>query len=261
MELVPAEVSETPKSSAITELAAAIDLFCQRSREVTPEAIAWELIHLQHQRDRLDLEFSKGAAAFAATEEYDEQGSSSPIHWIRFHCHMGGGAAADRIAVGQLSERLAESVEATQQGEIGFAHLALIARTAAAAAGSPYTKLDEAPLLEKAREFSVGRFRVFCDQARHAADADRYVRGEIDAVESRTLSIKPGENGLVFVRGTLDAEGGAAVRTALEPLARRGGKTDIRKKDRRLADALVELATHTLDTGSIPQLSGQRAHL
>jgi hypothetical protein len=59
----------------------------------------------------------------------------------------------------------------------------------------------------------------------------------------------------------LDAEGGAVLRTALEPLATRTGKGDDRKRHRRLADALVELAHHSLDSGLVPQRASQRAHL
>jgi hypothetical protein len=80
-------------------------------------------------------------------------------------------------------------------------------------------------------------------------------------VEARTLELKPAAGGALFLRGFLDCEGGATLRTALEPLARRGGEDDLRHRDRRLADALVELAGHALDSGALPQSSGQRAHL
>lgn len=250
---------DCPQSPEIAALAAAIDRFCARERPDSAEAAGWELIHLRHQSDRLEVEFSALAAAFAATDEYERQGSVSPIDWIRHQCQMGGGAAADRVAVGQLASALPESIKATIDGEIGFAHLALIARTGAAVAGAGPSTLDEAPLLDRAREFSVGRFRNFCEQARHAANADRYVQGEIDALEARSLSISQGHNGLVSLRGTLDAQGGAAVLTALEPLAKRDGKDDFRRKDRRLADALVEHAMHSLDTAHGG--SGLRPHL
>lgn len=250
---------DCPQSPAIAVLAAAIDAFCARERPRSSEEVGWELIHLRHQCDRLELAFSMSAAAFARTDEYDRQGSVSPIDWIRHQCHMGGGAAADRVAVGQLAGSLPNSVQATVDGEIGFTHLALIARTGVAVAGPESPCLDEVPLLDKAREFSVGRFRNFCEQARHAADADRYVQGEIDAVEARSLTITQGQNGLVSLRGTLDPQGGAAVLTALQPLARRDGKGDLRRKDRRLADALIEHAMHTLDTS--PRGSSVRPHL
>ncbi len=55
--------------------------------------------------------------------------------------------------------------------------------------------------------------------------------------------------------------GGAALRTALEPLARPGGSGDDRCRERRFADALVELATHTLDAGLVPQQASQRPQL
>jgi hypothetical protein len=148
------------------------------------------------------------------------------------------------------------------EGEIGFAHLALIARTAAALAESPTAKpFDETRLLDKARDFSVGRFRNFCHHMRHAADPQGYAAEEAQGVEARTLSLSSGESGMVWVNGVLDAEGGAVLRTALEPLARRAGKGDDRKRDRRLADALVELAHHSLDNGLVPQRASQRAHL
>jgi len=207
---------EVAMSPAVAELAAAIDRFCERLPPGSAEEAGWELIHLRHQCDRLELEFSRQAAAFAGTDEYDRQGSVSPIDWIRHQCHMGGGAAADRVAVGRLASALPESVQATVDGEIGFAHLTLIARTAAAAGAT--AGLDDARLLDKAREFSVGRFQIFCEEARHAANADRYVAGEIDAVEARSLTIRQGQNGLVSLRGTLDQEGGAAVLSALKLL-------------------------------------------
>ncbi len=151
---MPLTAAATPTSPAIAELAAAIDRFCDREAAESPEAAGWELTHLRHQCDRLELEFSRNAATFAATDEYEVQGSISPIHWIRHHCHMGGGATADRVAVGELAQSLPQSTQATEDGQIGFAHLALIARTAAAVGNSRSTRLDETELLDKALEFS-----------------------------------------------------------------------------------------------------------
>lgn len=256
-------VDSTPMGRGMASLAAAIDRFCERRLTGrSPSDLAGELTHLRHQCDRLELEFSQTAAAFAATEEYDRQGLVSPIHWIRLNCHIGSGAAADRIAVGEQLEGLPESVEAMAGGEIGFTHLALIARTAAAVAESGTSKpFDETPLLKKAREFSVGRFRDFCHHMRHAADPEAYAAEQAQAVEARSLTLSTGAGGMLWLRGVLDPEGGAVLRTALEPLSRRTGKGDDRKRDRRLADALVELGHHSLDSGQVPQRASQRTHL
>ena len=133
-----------------------------------------------------------------------------------------------------------------EAGDIGFAHLTLIARTASAVEeASPGRGIDEPKLLEKARDLSVGRFRNFCSHARHMAASAAFVAGEISAVEARYFEMKLGEDGLYSLRRTLDGEGGATLRAALEPLARRSGQGDDRNRGRRLADALIELGTHS----------------
>ncbi len=66
---------------------------------------------------------------------------------------------------------------------------------------------------------------------------------------------------MVFVKGVLDPEGGAALRTALEPLARRSGQDDGRDRGRRVADALVDLAKRAMDSGTLPTQGGVKPHL
>ena len=240
----------------------AVDRFCEQSVPVGGPDLTDFLPRLQRAGDRISLKVSEAAAAFANTNEYDRQGFVSPIHWIRMNCHLTGGAAADRVAVGEQLQKVPESHQSLVEGEIGFAHLAHIARTAAAIELTGTNKpFDETRLLVKARELSVGRFIDFCHHVRHAADPEGYAAEEVTGVEARSLTIKTGEGGMVWVRGVLDPEGAAVVRTALEPLARRNGKDDDRRRDRRLADAAVELASRSLDGGGLPMISGQRPHL
>ena len=217
------------------------------------EEIALELIRRRQEINQKELEFSCLAAQFAQTDEYDWQGADSPISWIKANCHMSGAAAADRICVGEQVQRLGQSAKAMAAGEIGFAHFALIAH-ASAAVGD---RLDEAQLLRQARKHSIARFREDCYHARHVADPEGCANEEAQGVEARSLSITPNEDGTVHIDGTLDKVGGAAVVTALEPLAKRAGKDDDRRHDRRMADGLVDLCMRALDNGLVPQ----RAHL
>jgi hypothetical protein len=238
--------------------AGAVERFCAAPIRATGPELNFDMRELSRCRDLLELKFSEMAATFATTDEYDLDGSVSPIHWIRHQCHMGGGAAADRVAVGDQLKNMPLSTEAVAGGEIGFGHLALIARTATALAETGSNKqFDETPLLKKAKEFSVGRFRIFCDHQRHANDPEGYAAEQAQGVAERSLTLSSGESGRVWVRGVLDAEGGAVLRIALDPLARRTGREDDRKMTRRFADALVELAGHMLDSGMSPQ----RPHL
>ncbi len=206
--------------------------------ERTGAQIALEMVQLRRTIDRLEVRFSALAAEFATTEFWDEEGSVSAVDWIRFNCRLTGNAAADRIAVGRLAPAIPSSLEAVESGDIGFAHVAVMVRTAAAVGGT----FDEARLLEVARHQSPGKFHFTCLHYRHAADPDGYAEEQARLAENRRLTLTTWEDGSILVNGVLDPVGGATVRTALEPLARRSGARDTRARDRRTADALVELA-------------------
>jgi len=254
-----------PSPSVATDialLAESVERFCFAAHRSSGEELATDLPELSRCINLLQLKFSEMAAAFAATDEYDRQGAYSPIHWIRVNCHMTAVAAGDRLVVGEHLQRVPQSVDAMAAGEVGFPHLALIAREAEAVAESATNSaFDETRLLDKARDFTVGRFRNFCHHERHSNDAKRYVDQEVEAVEARTLSLRTGEGGMLWIRGILDPEGGHLLRTAIEPLARRNGHGDDRKRDRRLADGIIEMASRLLDSGSLPVQGAERPHL
>jgi hypothetical protein len=210
------------------------------------ETLAAELIRRRQEIDQMELEFSYLAAKFAATDEYDWQGFESPIAWLKANCHLSGGAASARICAGQQVEHLGQSSKAMADGEIGFAHFALIARVSAAVG----ERLDEVKLLGQARKQTIARFHDSCYHARHAADPKGCAKDEAQGVEARSLEFANSDDGMVYVNGMLDKVGGAAVQAALEPLARRTGKDDDRCRERRVADALVDLCMHSLDNGA-----------
>jgi hypothetical protein len=188
--------------------------------------------------DMQEIAFAREAAEFAASDAWDEDGSVSANDWLRFNCHMNAGAAANAIAVGELLERLPESHQAVVDGEIGFAHLATMARTAEAL----QERFDERVLVEKAKENSPGKFFYICHHARHAADPKAYAAEQAEQVEQRRLKLSRWMDGSVLISGQLDPVGGAAVLTMIEPLARKTGPDDDRCLEHRNADALVELA-------------------
>src|SRR6202163_509357 len=196
---------------------------------------------LQRRRviDLQEIAFARDAAEFAASDAWDEDGSVSPIDWLRFNCHMNAGAAANAIAVGESLERLPESHQAVVDGEIGFAHLATMARTAEALDD----RFDEKVLVSKAKENSPGKFFYICHHARHAADPKQYAAEQAEQVEQRRLKLSTWMDGSLVISGQLDPVGGAAFLTAIRPLARKSGAHDDRDLEQRQADALVELAS------------------
>jgi hypothetical protein len=211
---------------------------------IEPEKLAGRLVDLRRRISVLELEFSRLAADFAATDAWDAWGFVSAIDWIRQNCLMGAGTAGDRLRIGQAIAALPDSEEAVYKGEIGFQHLCVLVRTADRLKSSRTAKLFvEESLLEPAKEMSVGKFANFCHHAVHAADPDGALADHVMSVEERRLKLSTWEDGSLLISGRLDSVGGAAVRTALEPLARKQGKDDYRDREQRLADALVEFAS------------------
>jgi hypothetical protein len=68
-------------------------------------------------------------------------------------------------------------------------------------------------------------------------------------------------DGLYYLDGVLDTEGGALLRTALDAVMGPPVKDDERTPAQRRADALTDLARRQLDGGELPVVGGQRPHL
>ena len=199
-----------------------------------------DLREVQLQIDLLQLKASRLAAELAESKFWDDEGYNSPIDWMRLNCHVTDKVAGDRLAVGGRLEELLESAQVMEQGEIGYAHMVVMARTAEAVGDL----FDEKKLLKLARKHSPGKFYYKCLHYRHSVDAAGYARNQADLQSERRISLSTAEDGCLLIYGVLDPVGGVAVRTALEPLAKPLGVDDERSGEQRMADAMVELATH-----------------
>ena len=203
------------------------------------EDVALRLIELRRRIDDLELEFSRLATEFDKTDWWDYEGFNTAADWIRLNCHMNSHAVWNAFAVGGREHDMPATTTAMRSGEIGFAHVATMARTAIEVGGA----FDEDRLLPLALENSPGKFFHKCIHYRHAVDAEGYNRDQEKLVEERGLRLNTAQDGCLLISGLLDPVGGAAVRTALEPLAQPSGAHDDRSREQRYADALVELST------------------
>jgi len=252
---------------AIDALMAAVRRVRARGPATSQPALQGELIRLRRAADLLELAFAASASAFDAGYDENSGGYPSAINWIRVECKMSSTAAVKAVCVGEEAAAIPLSVAAVEEGRLGFAHLSLLAATAqgvretANPAGVEVAPFDEQPLLKQALVHPLKRFRDDCAHVRHAHSAALFLAAQNDDEVYRTLEVRSGEDGALFLHGCLDAVGGATLRTALDPLARWLGGGDLRTREQRYADALVELATHCLDAGLVPSVAGQRPHL
>ena len=228
--------------------------------------ITGRLKRLGYFRDRINLAFAEEAARLSAEFREDQTADrlDAPTagEWIRHNCKTTRSVAYDCINVGEQLPSLPKCAEAVATSEIGFAHLSVIARTSSALVKADQeSAFIEDDVLARARESSAGRLWHYCMRLRHALDPEGVAREQRIAVEERRLQFSVWDDGSVIISGQLDPIGGAALRTAIEPLAQPMGQGDDRCLERRQGDAIVELATHSLDAGLVPQHASQRPHL
>src|SRR5437763_6771727 len=223
-------------------LSVAVEEYCAAPVSIDPVALSAEQHPPRQLIDRLQVRFSHLAGLHAKIGVWERERCVSPYQWLRSVCHMGTMQAVARVHVGLELERLPESVAAVAAGEIGFTHLAPIAETG----------LGEAALFPIAKEKDVTRFRHLCQHARHAADPAGCTEEAAAEFEESFLELRLRSDGGAWLKGAVDREGAAALKSALGPLTRRGGQDDHRSQSERNAHALVELAHHALDSGWIP---------
>src|SRR5437868_15291278 len=177
------------------------------------DPVARELIETEHLIGLLQLKASRLAAELSRTKLWDQHGYNNAGDWMRFNCYVTNTVAWDRILVGEKLDRMPESEQAVYDGEIGYAHLKVMARTAEVVGA----KFDELMLLPLARETSPGKFYYKSLHFRHAVDAKAYCDEQTELVENRRLALSTAEDGCLLISGVLDPVGGAAVRTGLAP--------------------------------------------
>jgi Domain of unknown function (DUF222) len=248
----------------LVELSGVVADYCERPAASNTEGELTAVLCLKRALiNRLELDFARDAARFAATYDEDVEVNPSPVSWIKEHCRMTSTAAAGAIHVGEQAARLEQSTAALAEGRLGFAHLTLMAGTADALehSASATARFDESRLLAQAETLTVVRFRTVCAHLRHEADRDAFLAAQLEQRDWRSLELKPCGDGGVALSGFLDPEGGALLRTALEPLAGRSGSEDDRPRGQRCADALIELCARSLDQGVIRHRGSQRSHV
>ena len=187
--------------------------------------------------DRTEAISADATRRFEKAGGYKADGFVGMIPWLRVNGKLSGGAAAERVEVARQLNELPRTEEALARGEIGYQHAVTMARTAQTV-GAAQVRRAEGPLLKAAETMDPGQFLGVAKNFEHQVDAQAALAEANRAHERRYLRIGPPVDGMVRIDGLLDAEGGAIVRTALEPYAK-PTKGDSRTPGQRLADGLV----------------------
>jgi Domain of unknown function (DUF222)/HNH endonuclease len=204
------------------------------------EALGEGLIRIRETGiDPLEAVFASGVRRFDQSGEYKADGALSLIAWLKWKCKLSGGAAAERVEIARQLEKLPKTEAAFANGDLGYQHVALIARTAEHV-GAAAVRKEEGRLLLAAQTHDPGQFVGVTKNFEHRVDPEGALTEANQAHGRRYLHLSEPQNGMVRIDGLLDAEGGATLRRALEPFV-----TPINNDDRtfgqRQHDALIEL--------------------
>src|SRR2546426_2413751 len=244
--------------SAVETLRMGVQAMAAWVRETEGEGLGEGLIQIRETgNDPLEAVFATGVRRFDKSGEYKADGALSLTAWLRWKCKLSGGAALERVEVARQLERLPETTAAFANGDVGFQHVAVLARTAEHV-GAAAVRKDEASLLKSAQTMDPGQFTTLAKNFEHRVDAAGALAEANRAYERRYFHISEPQDGLVRLDGVLDAEGGATLRTALQAFMK-PVKDDPRTYGQRNADALVELGRQ--GSGSKHNGAGPRPQL
>jgi hypothetical protein len=240
-------------------------LAAQDLDSLTDAALVEGALRLRRLADRVDGHWLAWLAAVDARGAAGaDQGvpDGSTAGWLRRRLRMGAGAAASLVRTARALYRgpLTKTGQALAEGAISVAHAQVLA------AGThdlpDHTTAEAEPvLLDAARRLDPPRLRRAITHLRLVADPEGAEGLAEHQHQQRGLWVSPTWEGMVAVNGLLDPEAGQTLLAALDPLARPSGADDDRSGGQRRADALVELARRTLESGQLPQSGGVRPQL
>ncbi len=210
--------------------------------------------------DALEGEFSANARLSQRNGNHLIGGNITAASWIARTCNMSVTSAADRLRVGEQLESLPKVAAALASGEIGYQSASVLSHLRDKL-GDKKDLFDEEEMLGYARQFSVSGLRRLCAYAWHVADPDGFFREAEENFTRRRLHISQMADGMYAVDGELDPVTGAALKTAVDALAKRKGPYDERTRSQRMHDGLGELVHHAMDQGTLPRRNGVRPHI
>jgi hypothetical protein len=210
--------------------------------------------------DALEMEFAGEVREIQGSGDHLVDGNITAASWISRTCGMSVTSAADRLCVGEQLQSLPKIAAALSSGEISYQSASVLCHLREQL-GEKRDLFNEDEMLGFARQFSVFHLRMLCRVARHVADPDGFFNEAEHDYTRRRLHISLMADGMHLIEGLLDPEAGAALKTALQSLAKPRGPEDDRTGPQRMADAIGELVHHALDKGTLPRRNGVRPHV
>ena len=208
--------------------------------------------------DRQKARLAQLSRAAVERGEHEVTGRSS-VSWVATTCSMTPTSASDCLCVGEQLGEMPKVAAAVRSGDIGYQSASVICHFREKL-GEKRELCDEEHWIQQARDLSVRDLRWVTQHVRYMLDPDGFDRDTEEDYEQRYLHLSPFGN-MFKLDAVLDSEAGAALRSAIDGLARRLGESDGRTPKQRRADALTSIIHHAMDSGTLPRRNRVRPHI
>jgi hypothetical protein len=227
--------------------------------DFSTHALGADLIDIRRAIDRLEAEFLRRLHRFDRAHGALADGGVSTVSWLR-RCGMTVKAAAYRVHLARTLGELPATLDSARAGRASFSNVTMIAHLAEDV-GVEQVAPFESILVGAAETLEPGAMRTLTQATRLRLDPDGVLADDNRAHERRWFECEQTYGGVFVLRGELDAEGGALVKTAIDALSHGMSRGETRLASQRRADALVDLAATQLRCGDHRDVHGQRPHL
>src|SRR2546422_6417545 len=235
-------------------------LHSEELHELPSESLGDDIKALERISNRCQAESMRRLRRFDKDQGFAASGALTTGAWLRWQCRLTGGVAKHRVILARRLPELPQTSNAYAQGAISYSHASLIAITAEHC-GQRWEDNAESILVKAARELDPYQLKKACIRMRHYLEPQGVLKEGNEVHENRRLFLSQTMDGVFYIDGQLDAEGGATLQTALDALMGPPAADDERTPPQRRADALVEVARRQLDGGRLPVVAGQKPHL
>jgi len=224
------------------------------------------LLRLRHQ---VDGELTRRLAAADRSGHGARLGAGSTAAWLRDAGRLTHREASTLLATARgLSDRLPATAAALSEGDISLTHAGVLSRAVtperAELADQHYTggmAQAETDLLQVAIPSAPDTLARAAHSWAHTLDPQQALADERTRHAARALYVTRTLGGHIDIAGTGEVEGAETILTAIEAAARPTSTSDTRTPAQRRYDALVEICHQHLNTGTGPEVAGERPHL
>ena len=227
---------------------------------VSTHALGEDLIEIQRAADRLQAEFLRRLHRFDRAHGALAEEAGSTTSWVRDHCAVTWKAGAYSVRLARTLGELPATLDSARTGRASLSNVTLIAQLANAVGVEQVAPLEHI-LVGAAETLEPAAMRTLTQAARLQIDSDGVLDDDNRAHERRWFECEQSYGGAWFLRGQLDAEGGAVVKAAIDALAHGLSPGETRSGSQRRADALVDMSAAQLRCGDHRDVHGQRPHL